>query len=87
MESVHKPFGAGDYDSFCMDKSGHGRLTVYISPDRKHPRRAGYYHLRTTDGAKTWSGPEHENDSLNPADDIPEDEEVAPLKDLPTQNA
>ncbi len=85
--SVEKPFGSGDFDSFCMDKSGRGRLSIYISQDAKHPHRAGFYHLRTTDAAKTWSAPEHEADGLDPAEDIPEDEEVAPLKDAPMQNA
>jgi len=87
VTSVQKPFGTGDFDSFCLDKSGRGRLSVYVSLDDKHPHRAGYYHLRTTDAAKTWSAAEHEPDALDPAEDIPDDEEVAPLKETPTQNA
>ena len=87
VTSVQKPFGAGDFDSFCLDKSGRGRLSVYVSLDDKHPNCAGFYHLRTTDSAKTWSAAEHELDALDPAEDIPEDEEVAPLKETPTQNA
>ena len=83
---VNKPFDTGDYDSFCMDKSGRGRLTIYIAPDEKHPRRAGFYHLRTTDGGSTWSAPEREADALDPADDVPEDEDPPPLRDTPLQS-
>jgi hypothetical protein len=86
VTSISKPFGQGEFDSFAMDKSGHGRLSVYLAPDDKHPRHAGFYHLRTTDGAKTWLPPEHEPDALDPAEEIPADDEPAPLKEAPAQN-
>jgi hypothetical protein len=70
-----------------MDKNGKGRLTVYIAPDAKHPKRAGFYHMRTTDAAKTWSAPEHEPDALDPAEEVPADEDVPPLREKPTQSA
>jgi hypothetical protein len=87
VESIRKPYGLGDYDSFCMDKNGHGRLTFYVEPNDKHPRRGGFYSMHTTDGARTWTAAEHEPDNLQPADEIPEDEDVPPLKDEPTQSA
>ena len=83
---VNKPFDSGDYDSFCMDKTGRGRLTVYIPPDEKHPRRGGFYHFRTTDGGTTWSTPEREPDALDPSDEVPEDEDPPPLRDSPLQS-
>ena len=87
VASVEKPFGAGDYDSFAMDRNGHGRLSIYVAPDDKHPRRAGFYHLHTTDAAKTWSAPDHEADALDPAEEVPADEDIPPLKEAPTQSA
>jgi hypothetical protein len=87
ITAVHKPFDAGDYDSFAMDKSGHGRLTVYLAPGRKHPNRSGFYHFRTSDAGKTWSAPEHEADALDPADEVPADEDPPPLQTAPLQSA
>jgi len=40
---------------------------------RRKLRQAGYYHYRTSDGGKTWRGPEHELDGMLPADDAPDD--------------
>jgi len=84
---INKPFDTGEYDSFAMDKSGRGRLTIYLTPAKKHPGRAGFYHFHTADGGKTWSSPDHESDSLNPADDVPTDEDPPPLKSTPMQSA
>ena len=86
ITTVNKPFGAGDYDSFSMSAEGHGRLSVYVEPEKKHPGRAGFYHFRTRDGGKTWGKPEHEPDALDPAEEIPEDEDPEPLKETPVQN-
>jgi hypothetical protein len=97
---IQKPFGVGDYDSFCMDKSGRGRVTVYVTGDSREPRgardhrrgqagrgRSGFYHIRTTDGGKTWAKPEHEPDALDPADDVPADgEDPEPHKDSPLRS-
>jgi hypothetical protein len=87
LSQVIKPFEAGEYDSFAMDKSGRGRLTVYIAPTKNYPRRAGFYHFRTTDAGQTWSPPDHEPDALDPADDVSPDEEPEPLQSTPTQTA
>jgi hypothetical protein len=87
ITQVTKPFETGEYDSFAMDKSGHGRLTVYLTPTTRHPSRSGFYHFHTTDGGKTWSSPDHENDNLDPADDVPTDEDPPPLRSTPMQNA
>jgi hypothetical protein len=87
ISPIAKPFESGEYDSFAMDSTGHGRLTIYLAPTNKHPRRAGFYHFRTTDGGKTWSTPEHESDALEPADEVPSDEAPEPLKSVPTQTA
>jgi len=84
---VQKPFDTGEYDSFAMDKTGHGRLTIYLTPTTCHPNRAGFYHFRTTDSGKTWSTPEHETDNLDPADDVPTDEDPPPLRSTPMQSA
>jgi Neuraminidase (sialidase) len=91
VTAIHKPFDTGDYDSFCMDKTGRGRVTVYVTGDRKRRgrarARAGFYHIRTTDGGKTWSAPEHEPDSLDPADEVPTDGDYPePLKDSPLRS-
>ena len=61
------------FDSFCMDRQGHGRLSLYVYRDQAKLRQAGYYHYRTIDGGKTWTGPEHEPDGMLPADDAPDD--------------
>jgi hypothetical protein len=73
ISSLPKPLPAAVFDSFCMDRHGHGRLSLYVYRDQAKLRQAGYYHYRTTDGGKSWSGPEHEPDGMLPADDAPDD--------------
>ncbi len=85
IDSIEKPAASGEYDSFAMAANGRGRLTIYVPPAPKHRGRAGFYHFRTIDGGKTWAQPEHERDSLTPADDIPADDE--PDSAPPTQSA
>lgn len=80
LTTIHKPHGSGSYDSFAMDKSGHGRLTIYLTPHQAARNRAGFYHLRTTDDGQTWSAPQYEADSLQPADEVPADEDPEPLQ-------
>jgi hypothetical protein len=87
VTAINKPFGAGDYDSFRMDHAGHGRLSVYLAVTDRHPERAGFYHFHTPDGGRTWTTPEHEPDALDPADDVPEDQDPEPLKSAPAQTA
>jgi len=80
LTTLNKPNAAGVFDSFAMDKSGHGRVSVYLTKRESH-NRPGYYHFRTTDAGRTWSAPEREPDSMTPADDIPDDEDPEPLKE------
>ena len=82
LTTLHKPQGFGAYDSFAMDKTGHGRLTVYLT-HRESKGRSGFYHFRTSDDGNTWSAPDYEPDSLDPAADIPDDADPEPLQDLP----
>jgi hypothetical protein len=83
VASLPKPLPAAVFDSFCMDRHGHGRLSLYVYRDQAKLRQAGYYHYRTTDGGKTWTGPEHEPDGMLPADDAPDD--VASPAQTPTK--
>jgi hypothetical protein len=85
LNAIDKPFHSGEYDSFAMDKTGRGRLTIYVTRKTAHGH-AGFYHLRTSDGGMTWSSPQYEADALLPADDVTEDE-PEPLRSPPTQNA
>jgi hypothetical protein len=73
ISSLPKPLPVAVFDSFCMDREGHGRLSLYVYRDQAKLKRAGYYHYRTSDGGKTWTCPEHEADGMLPADDAPED--------------
>jgi hypothetical protein len=80
IASLPKPLPVAEFDSFCMDRSGHGRLSLYVYRDKAKLRQAGYYHYRTTDGGKSWSGPEHELDGMLPADDAPDDSSEPPQR-------
>jgi hypothetical protein len=87
VTAIGKPFGAGESDSYCTDKTGRGRLTVYVAGDRRHRARGGYYHLRTTDGGVTWSAPEHEPDALDPAEEVPDTgDDPEPLRESPLRS-
>jgi hypothetical protein len=78
--SLPKPLPVAAFDSFCMDRQGHGRISLYVYRDQAKLRRAGYYHYRTTDGGKSWTGPEHEPDGMLPADDMPDDVNEPPQR-------
>jgi len=80
IASLPKPLPAAVFDSFCMDRKGNGRLSLYVYRDQAKLRQAGYYHYRTADGGKTWSGPEHELDGMLPADDAPDDVSQPPQR-------
>jgi hypothetical protein len=73
--AIAKPDRRADYDSFCLDKSGHGRLSVFLAGDEKRHLKQGYYNYLTTDGGATWSSPQREPDALKRADDISDDEQ------------
>jgi hypothetical protein len=72
---IPKPDRRADYDSFCLDKSGYGRLSVFLAGDEKRHLKQGYYNYLTTDGGATWSSPQREPDALKKADDISDDEQ------------
>ncbi|MBV8780254.1 MAG: hypothetical protein JO353_02545 [Phycisphaerae bacterium] len=74
LTSVFKPLPSCEFDSFCMDRTGHGRVSVYVDRTKTRLRHAGYYNYRTTDGGQTWSAPEFEPDAMTPADDVPGDQ-------------
>jgi hypothetical protein len=75
IQSLAKPSENADYDSFCMDAGGHGRLTVYLDAANEKNAKAGFYHYRTTDGGRTWSSAQYEPDGTAPADDVPDDDQ------------
>lgn len=80
IASLPKPLPVAEFDSFCMDRTGHGRLSLYVYRDKAKLRQAGYYHYRTADGGKSWSGPEHELDGMLPAEDAPDDVSEPPQR-------
>jgi hypothetical protein len=83
--AIHKPDRRADYDSFCLDKTGRGRLSVFMAGDAKRHLLQGYYNYLSTDGGATWSSPQREPDALKRADDASDDDQddSAP----PTQRA
>ena len=83
LTSVAKPHDTGSFESFAMDKSGRGRLTIYLTR-RQSSGHPGFYHLRTTDAGKTFSAPDYEPDALKSADEVDPDEDLEPLEDLPS---
>jgi hypothetical protein len=84
--AVRKPDRHADYDSFCLDQSGRGRLTLFMAGDEKKHLEQGFYNYITTDGGATWSSPQCEPDALKKADDLNDDDQddSAPA---PTQRA
>jgi hypothetical protein len=75
IQSLAKPSRQADYDSFCMDARGHGRLSVYLDAANDKSAKPGFYHYRTTDGGRTWSSAEYEPDATAPADDVPDEDQ------------
>lgn len=75
ITAIAKPSENADYDSFCMDEHGHGRMTVYLDAKNEKHAKAGFYHYRTTDGGRTWSKAEYEPDGTAPAEDVPDDDQ------------
>ena len=63
VQVIHKPIPDADFDSFSMNRDGHGRLTLYAQSDSKAKRTGGFYTFRTTDSGKSWSD---ERQSLSP---------------------
>jgi hypothetical protein len=73
--AIRKPDRRADYDSFCLDNAGHGRLTVYMAGDEKRHLEPGFYNYFSTDGGLTWSAPQREPDALKKADDLNDDDQ------------
>ena len=73
LVSLPKPRPTCQFDSFCMDKNGHGRVSVYVDRTKTRLSHAGYYHYRTEDDGKTWTAAQFEPDAMVPADDAPDD--------------
>jgi hypothetical protein len=75
ISAIAKPSESAEYDSFCMDEHGHGRLSVYLDAKNEKHAKAGFYHYRTTDDGRTWSQAQFEPDGTAPADDVPDDDQ------------
>jgi hypothetical protein len=71
--SLPKPRKACVFDSFCMDRAGHGRVSVYVDRTKTRLNHAGYYHYRTDDDGQTWTATQFEPDAMTPAEDAPDD--------------
>ena len=67
FSAIRKPNPAAEFDSFHLTPQGHGRITLHLDADAPNGVRAGIYQYRTTDGGKTWSGPEFDLDDLDDA--------------------
>lgn len=72
LTSIRKPQTTANFDSFCIDSKGHGRLSVYLDAGGEKKNRPGFYHFRTIDAGRTWSPGEYEADATSPADDVPD---------------
>jgi hypothetical protein len=75
LTALHKPNEVADFDSFCLGPDGNGRLTLYASGADESVDRPGFYHYRTTDGGRTWTGPSYEADAMSPGEDVPDEEQ------------
>jgi hypothetical protein len=84
--ALRKPDSRADYDSFCLDKSGRGRLTLFMAGDNKRHLEQGFYNYVTTDGGQTWSPPQREPDAMKKAEDLG-DEDQLDEPPSPTQRA
>ena len=73
LSSLPKPHATCVFDSFCMDRTGHGRVSVYVDRTKTRPTHAGYYHYRTSDDGETWTATQFEPDAMTPASDAPDE--------------
>jgi hypothetical protein len=64
---VKKPVIEAEYAGFFMAANGEGKLTVHLDDDADKVMH-GYYHYKTFDGGKTWTGPTFEGDDITEAD-------------------
>ena len=66
---VKKLNAAAEYAGFSLSKSGEGRLSMHLEDDTDGVQH-GYYHYKTIDGGKTWTGPTPEPDDVVEADSL-----------------
>ena len=73
LSSLPKPRAACAFDTFCMDRNGRGRVSVYVDRTKTRLNHAGYYHYRTDDDGQTWTAAQFEPDAMTPPDDVPDE--------------
>jgi hypothetical protein len=69
FSAVKKITPAAEYAGFSISKTGEGRLTMHLEEDDDEISH-GYYHYKTADGGKTWTGPSFEPDDVVEADSL-----------------
>jgi hypothetical protein len=69
FSAIKKNTPAAEYAGFSISKTGEGRLTMHLDEDEDDIAH-GYYHYRTADGGKTWTGPSFEPDDVVEADSL-----------------
>jgi hypothetical protein len=67
--AVKKPTRDAEYAGFSMADNGEGRLSVHLDDDTDGIAH-GYYHYKTVDGGKQWTGPTFEGDDIIQADPL-----------------
>ncbi len=69
FSAVKKPSSEAICESLVLTDTGAGRLTMFMSTEEPDGRiRGHYYHYRTADGARTWTGPTIEPSDTTDAD-------------------
>jgi hypothetical protein len=69
FSAVKKITPAAEYAGFSIAKPGEGRLSMHLEDDEDDIVH-GYYHYKTADGGKTWTGPSLEPDDVVEADSL-----------------
>lgn len=69
--AVKKPTSDAQYAGFSMARNGEGRLSLHLEDDTDGVAH-GYYHYKTADAGKTWTGPTLEADDIIQADSLDE---------------
>lgn len=80
--AVKKPAADAEYAGFAMAADGQGRLSMHIDDDDAGVSH-GYYHYKTLDGGKSWTGPTFEGDDVTEADSLKDFDTIQDaIKDL-----
>jgi hypothetical protein len=69
FSAIKKPAPAAYMVDFALSDSGAGRLTLHLL-ENNDPVAQGYYHYKTKDGGKTWTGPNAEPDETTEAESL-----------------